>query len=447
MDIAALIPTFGSLIWTILAFIAALSVIVAIHEYGHYIVARWSGIKAEVFSIGFGPVLASRVDKHGTRWQIAALPFGGFVKFLGDADAASDKDVDVITSLSPEERRATMHGAPLWARTATVAAGPMFNFVLSFLIFFVLLMYRGVASDPITVSEVSALPESGGYELSSGDILLEINGISVPGPDEFGGFTEELEPAEVLDYLVERDGVEVLVSGPWLRPTLVGSVSPDWAAAEAGVLGGDVITAIDDTPVFDFAQMVEIVSNSEGRELRLEIWRAPDERLALTMTPSKRDLPLPDGGFETRYLIGIQSGLPFDLARTTPSLGEAALYGIDQIRFIVTSSISGLYHMVAGKISTCNLSGPIGIAETSGQAASQGALTFIYFIALLSTAVGLINLFPIPVLDGGHLVFFAYEAVVGRPPSDTALRVLMAGGLTLMLALMVFAVGNDLFCR
>ena len=121
-------------------------------------------------------------------------------------------------------------------------------------------------------------------------------------------------------------------------------------------------------------------------------------------------------------------------------------YGVSQTIFIVKSSVSGLYHMIAGKISTCNLSGPIGIAETSGQAASQGWFSFIYFIALLSTAVGLINLFPIPVLDGGHLVFFAFEAVTGRPPSDRALRVLMAGGLVLMLALMVFAVGNDLFC-
>jgi regulator of sigma E protease len=164
------------------------------------------------------------------------------------------------------------------------------------------------------------------------------------------------------------------------------------------------------------------------------------------MTPARRDLPLADGGFETRWLIGLTGGLAFEPASTTPSLGEAAIYGVDQIRFIITSSLSGLYHMVAGKISTCNLSGPIGIAETSGHAASQGWFSFIYFIALLSTAVGLINLFPIPVLDGGHLVFYAFEAVAGRPPSDRALRYLMAGGLTIMLALMLFSVGNDLIC-
>src|SRR6056297_1617439 len=136
---------------TILAFIVALSVIVAVHEYGHYIVGRWSGIKAEVFSLGFGPVLFSRMDKHGTRWQLAALPFGGFVKFLGDADAASGKDGAAMSTLPPERLRQTMHGAPLWARTATVAAGPIFNFILSIIVFAAVMMSGGKTAEPLTV--------------------------------------------------------------------------------------------------------------------------------------------------------------------------------------------------------------------------------------------------------------------------------------------------------
>lgn len=136
MDISALIPAFGGFAWTIFFFIVALSVIVAIHEYGHYIVGRWSGIHADVFSIGFGPVLWSRMDKRGTRWQIAALPFGGYVKFAGDANAASGKDADAIEAVAedPVALRRTMHGAPLWARAATVSAGPVFNFALSILV-------------------------------------------------------------------------------------------------------------------------------------------------------------------------------------------------------------------------------------------------------------------------------------------------------------------------
>ncbi|MEO0944642.1 MAG: RIP metalloprotease RseP [Pseudomonadota bacterium] len=445
MDIAALIPAFGGLIWTIAAFIVALSIIIAIHEYGHYIVGRWSGIKAEVFSIGFGPVLASRVDKHGTRWQIAALPFGGYVKFLGDAGAASDKDETAMAGMSEDERRASMHGAPLWARAATVFAGPAFNFVLSFLVFAVLIMVRGVTADPITVANPQTLPNAQVEALLPGDVILEVDGQTVPPTEEFFEFASELDATPVLTYKVLRDGAERVLDGPWLYPPLVSSVTPDWAAAEAGLQEGDVIVAVDGQDIFDFDQLREIVGNSEGKALDLTIWRDGDVS-DFSLTPARRDLPLPDGGFETRWLIGLSGGMAFEPAVTTPSLTEAAGYGVEQIRFIINSSISGLYHMVAGKISTCNLSGPIGIAEVSGQAASQGWFEFIWFIALLSTAVGLINLFPIPVLDGGHLVFYAYEAVAGRPPSDSALKYLMAGGLTIMLCLMVFAVGNDLIC-
>ena len=442
---AGLIPTFGGFAWTIAAFVVALSVIVAIHEYGHYIVGKWSGIKAEVFSIGFGPVIASRIGKDGTRWQIAALPFGGYVKFMGDAGAASDRpDEAVLNALSEEERRQTMHGAPLWARAATVIAGPAFNFILSFLLFAALLFARGVATDPITVAEARAVPVQA-EALLPGDVLLEIEGQTVPATEGFASFGETLAPAPTLTYTVLRDGVEAEIEGPWLYPPLAISVTPGSAADKGGVREGDVVTAINGSEVYDFDQLREAVGNSGGEPVTLSIWRE-GEILELTLQPERRDLPLPDGGFETRYLIGIGGGLVFEPESEAPGIGEALLYGVNQTIFIVESSVSGLYHMIAGKISTCNLSGPIGIAETSGQAASQGWVSFLWFIAVLSTAVGFLNLFPIPVLDGGHLVFHAFEWATGRPPSDRALRYLMAGGLTIMLALMIFAVGNDLFC-
>jgi len=158
MDILSDIPSFGGVIGTILAFVVALSIIVAIHEYGHYIIGRLSGIHAEVFSLGFGPVLLSRRDKHGTKWQLAALPFGGFVKFLGDADAASGKDGEAIHQMDPAELRRTMHGAPLWARAATVAAGPIFNFILSIIVFAAVIGVRGIAVEPVTVAEICDQP-------------------------------------------------------------------------------------------------------------------------------------------------------------------------------------------------------------------------------------------------------------------------------------------------
>ena len=153
MDLIGFIPQFNSLALTLVAFLVSLTVIVAVHEYGHYIIGRWTGIKADVFSIGIGPVLTSKVDKHGTRWQIAALPVGGYVKFRGDANAASaGVDDEAMQGLSPQERRATMPGAPVWARAATVAAGPAFNFVLSIMVFAVFFMVTGVATDPLTVA-------------------------------------------------------------------------------------------------------------------------------------------------------------------------------------------------------------------------------------------------------------------------------------------------------
>ena len=440
-----LIPSFGGLAFTIVAFIVALSVIIAIHEYGHYIVGRWSGIKADVFSIGFGPVLAKRTDKHGTQWQIAALPFGGYVKFRGDENAASAPEDGALEGLTAEERRATLQGAPLWARAATVAAGPVFNFVLSFFLFAALIMFRGVTADPMTVDDIAALPNVQN-ELQQGDVILAINGQELPSVDEFRDFTATLEPARLLDYTVLRDGAEITVPGPWMFPPLVGGTTPDSAAEDAGLIEGEVIMSVDGVSVFNFTELRDAVGNSDGQDLTLEVWSQTDGARSVTLTPARRDLPLQDGGFETRWLIGMNGATAFTPAVTAPSIGEAAEYGVEQIQFIIKSSISGLYHIIIGQISTCNLSGPIGIAEVSGQAASQGLFSFIWFIALLSTAVGLLNLFPIPVLDGGHLVFHAWEAVTGRPPSDKALKYLMTGGLTLMVMLMVFAVSNDLFC-
>jgi regulator of sigma E protease len=445
MDLIGLIPSFGGLLWTLVAFVVALSVIVAVHEYGHYIVGRWSGIKAEVFSIGFGPVLWSRRDRHGTTWQVAALPLGGYVKFLGDASAASDKaDEAVMARLDKTERRHTMHGAPLWARAATVAAGPVFNFILSIVVFTGIVMAQGTARDPLTVATVATLPgEAQG--LLPGDVILAVEGQEAPGVEGFGDFIESLPPQPVFDWTVERGGAEVTVAAPYPYPPLVGGVSPQSAALAAGLRTGDVIVAVDGEAVWTFDQLREKVDGSGGSELQLTVWRE-GETLPVTLTPRRMDLPLQEGGFETRWLIGVNGGLFFTPETETPGVFEAMGYGANQVMFVIRSSLSGLYHMAVGAISTCNLQGPIGIAETSGAAASQGWLSFIWFIAVLSTAVGLLNLFPIPILDGGHLVFHAYEALAGRPPSDRVLRVMMGMGIGLMGLLMVFALTNDIFC-
>ncbi|MFV0335474.1 MAG: RIP metalloprotease RseP [Tropicimonas sp.] len=444
MSLTSLIPEFGGLMWTIAAFVVALSVIVFVHEYGHYIVARWSGIRAEVFSIGFGPVLLSRTDRRGTQWQVAALPFGGFVKFLGDAGAASDKAAESYEALDAASRRQTMHGAPLWARAATVAAGPVFNFILSILVFSAIFMVQGTPKEPVEIGTLKAMPEAQ-QGLLPGDRILAVAGREV---DDYAGFFNEMRGIDVasgLTYEIERDGVRRSVEGPFPFPPVVDGLQAGSAAMDAGLRIGDVITAVDGRAITAFRELQDAVAASEGREMVLDVWRA-GERMEFALAPRRMDLPGAEGGFETRWLIGMTGGLLFTPATEMPDPLTALGDGAEQTRFIIGNSLSGLWHMLTGAISSCNLRGPIGIAETSGAAASQGADSFIWFIAVLSTAVGLLNLFPIPVLDGGHLAFFAYEAVAGRPPNDRVMRILMTIGLALLLTLMGFALTNDLFC-
>ena len=442
MDVFALVPTFGNVAFTIVAFVVALSIIVAVHEYGHYIVGRWSGIHADVFSLGFGPVLYSRMDRRGTRWQVAALPFGGFVKFKGDADAASGKDGAAMAELTVEERRHTMHGAPLWARAATVAAGPAFNFVLAILIFAGFYLVQGVPTDTATVGRLKATPFAG-ESLLPGDTIVALNGTPTPDLKTFGEVADKLPPAPTADYTVQRGSGTQTITGPFPLPPVVDFVYPQSAALDAGMAEGDVILAIDGAPIHAFNTLRDVVGASGGKPLRLDVWRG-GKTLEVTLTPRRKDNPLRGGGFETRWAIGLSGGLLFEPQTRNPGPVEAVSLAAQQTWSTITTSLSALFHILSGDISTCNLQGPVGIAETSGAAASQGVDSFILFIAGLSAAVGLLNLFPIPVLDGGHLVFHAYEAVARRPPTDRAMRAMMSVGLVLLLSLMVFAVGNDL---
>lgn len=445
MDLSALLPGFGSFSFTLVAFVVALSVIVFVHEYGHYIVGRWSGIHAEVFSLGFGPVIWSRIDRRGTRWQIAALPFGGYVKFFGDSNAASAKaDAALYEGLSKEELRATMHGAPLWARAATVAAGPVFNFILSIVVFAGMFLTMGVATDRPTVGELRTTPFVG-ESLRPGDEVTAIAGQPTPSFKAINAVIDALPPSPSVEYSVLRDGRETQVEGPFPRPPLVLAVHPQSAAADAGFVAGDVITAINGQPVHAFDEVETAIRGSEGKPQLLTVWRAGDT-FDLTLTPRRSDLPLPEGGFETRWLIGLSGGLVFTPETRTPGLFESIGMAANTMWGLIKTSLSALWHMVSGAISSCNLRGPIGIAETAGAAASAGVADFIWMIAALSTAVGMMNLFPVPVLDGGHLVFHLYEAVTRRPPTERAMRGLMTLGLALIGMLMAFALTNDLFC-
>lgn len=442
---ADLLAGIGGSIWTILSFVVGLSIIVTIHEYGHYIVARWCGIRSETFSVGMGPRIWGRRDKRGTMWQVSALPIGGYVRFLGDTDAASTGVSGQVAQMDAKTRRQTLDGAPLWARVATVAAGPVFNFILSTVVFAGFVLVQGVPRDEIVIDRVAALPqlESG---LQTGDQVVALDGLHFDDWQGFFASVGKTTPATRHDWTVLRDGREITVDGPDPMPPVIGGVTPRSAAARAGLRRGEVITSINDQPVQRFSQLVTVVTAAQGRPVDLVVWNPDGQTRPVSLAAKEQDLPKPGGGFERRWLIGITGGQPF--IPETRSVGplRALQGGVQQTWGVIASSVTGMAALVGGQISSCNLGGAISIAESTGQAASAGGAQFLWWIAILSAAIGFLNLLPIPVLDGGHLAFYAWEAVTGRKPSERAMNALTAFGLAAIISLMIFGLSNDLFC-
>ena len=425
----------------VLALLVVLVIIVAVHEYGHYIVGRLCGIHAEVFSLGFGRPLWSRIDRRGTRWQIAAIPLGGYVRFMGDADASSRPGPH--SGLSAIEQRATLQGAPLWARTATVLAGPVFNIALTLAVFFGLILWSGIGNDSTVITNLRQLP-TGSIELQSGDRILTLDG--TPTPDFLTLATEAkaLKDRATVTYVVERNGENLTFTGPNPLPPLVQAVSLNSAAEAAGLQVGDLFLSVNGQAIAGFDQMPPLVEASQGAPVALTIQRG-DQVLEMSLTPRRADLPDMEGGFTTRWLIGVSGGLLFEPTRRSAGLIEAAQLSVQQSWLMAKTNLNGIAQIVLGTISTCNLSGPVGMARVASAAANAGLEAFIGTLALMSLTIGLANLLPIPVLDGGHLVFYLYEAVTRRKPHAMAQQVLMTVGLGLLLALMVFAFSNDLF--
>lgn len=439
----SILSDFGGLIYTIVSFLLALAVIVAVHEYGHYIVGRWSGIKAEVFSLGFGPVLASsRPDRFGTRWQIAAIPLGGFVRFKGDQDAASALPGGGV--MSPTEARQTLAGAPIWARMLTVAAGPVFNFVLAFFIFVGLILSSGLAADRPIIGALYSMPTAQG--LMQGDEITAIEGQPTLDLATFFQVADAVPPLAEVGYTVLRAGQTMQVTALHPLPARAAMVHLQSAAFEAGLREGDVITQVNGQPIYAFSQLPPFIEASMGAPLDVQVWRPDGSVLNVLLEPNRRDLPTADGGFETRWMIGLSSGPIFDLQRRSAGLGEAMMLSFSQMGAVFEGTFSGLLHMIRGDISTCNLSGPVGLADTMGQAARSGVESFVTMLAMVSLGVGILNLLPVPVLDGGHLVFFAVEAITRRKPNPRFVNMAVMVGLFLVTALTIFALGNDLTC-
>ena len=365
----------GSLLWGyLLPFLFVLTIVVFIHELGHFLVGRWCGVGVTAFSIGFGPELVGWNDRHGTRWKISAIPLGGYVKFAGDINATSTPDPETLARMTPAERAVSFHHQAVGKRAAIVAAGPVANFLLAILVF------AGIAF---------------------------IGGRSVLAPR-----------------------IEVVQAGS--------------AAERAGFQPGDLVRSINGRTIASFADMQRIISASAGDALSVAVDRggAP---VTLSATPDIRETETPFGK-QRIGLLGLQGSKdPNDVQRVTYGPVEALGVGVHETWYVVERTFDYLGKLIVGRESADQLSGPIRIAQVSGQVATMGGIAaLISLVAVLSVSIGLINLFPIPLLDGGHLLFYAIEAALGRPLSERAQEIGFRIGLAIVVMLMLFATWNDI---
>jgi regulator of sigma E protease len=314
-----------------------LSIIVFIHEYGHYIVGKWCGIKAEIFSIGFGPVIFSRIDRFGTKWQIAALPLGGFVKFIRD-DESLNFDKENREDVFVQTR--SFDTAPLMARALTVVAGPIANFILSFLILISFLLINGMPSNKVILSNVKDHPVVLNPLLPN-DEIISINGYETPTLNSFYALVKNEYLKETVKYTIKRNGLVKEMSGPNPFPALIDNVTLRSSAFNAGLKSGDVIQEINSFKIYKFTQLQDLVTSIENYPINLKVWRG-GEILDFLVTPKLVDYPKQGGGFDKRKLIGITAGSLFEFERTRINFFEATWLSIQQIYGIITGSLDGI---------------------------------------------------------------------------------------------------------
>ncbi len=443
MDFLNHIPVLGPTLGVIIPFLVVLSVVVAIHELGHLMVGRWCGIKAEVYSIGFGPVLWARDDKHGTRWQVAALPLGGYVKFLGDMDPASAGHAD-DDEIPAEDRHRAFHNASLRARALTVLAGPFANFILSVIIIFFLALYVGQRSEEPVVADLGGLDaEVVGFVV--GDRILDVDGKKIETFNDAANLLARSDGAPT-PVVVERGGKNVSFDTQYSLPPLVTGMQAEGAALAAGMRVGDLISKIHGTSVNSHRQLQLVTADlPPNQEISVELLRDGRE-ITIAFTPDMVERrhpvtdqiePIPTMG----VLLATAEGITPPMVSI--SFAGAAEWAVVRVWRIVRDTVVFIHAMLFKGADTSQLSGPIGIAKHSANAADRGLPEFIMFVAFVSTAIGLFNLFPIPVLDGGHLSFYLYEWVRGKPINDTIVKYSSMAGLSLLLLLMVFVTFNN----
>ncbi len=360
-------------LYMVVPFVFVTTVVVFFHELGHFLVGRWCGVRIDTFSIGFGPELFARVDRRGTRWRIAAVPLGGYVRFHGDMNAASVQSDEAVAHMPAEERSATFAAQTVAERAAIVAAGPIANFLLAMVIL-------------------------------TGIFYVEGRSILLPR---------------------------------------VASVQPDSAAAKGGFAPGDVVVSIDGQPIRSFFDMQSVVSGASGVPLAFVVERDGRD-VPLTATPERRDVKTALGTSSIGVLGVAASTSAADIRKDKLSFAQSVSEAAHDTWFVIQRTGSYVGGLVMGRERPDQLSGPIGVAGVAGQVARIGIGPLFNLIAILSISIGLINLVPVPLLDGGHLLYFAFEALRGKPMSSGAQEFGFKVGLALVSMLMIFATYNDL---
>ncbi len=429
-------------------FLAIITPVVFVHELGHYLVARINGVRVEVFSVGFGPELFGIEDKHGTRWRLSALPLGGYVKFAGDADVAS-------SSAESDEPlpHDSFYAKSVGKRSAIAFAGPFANLLLAAAIFAVFFIVVGQRYTPVEIGTVRAGSPAAIAGLEPGDRLVELNGSRVERFEELQ-FTLLQSLGEPLTLAVERGGeeleftvtpeiVEVLdafdrpqqLGDIGVRPFTPASVAQVVAGSPAergGLQAGDKIVRIGDAAIESFDHLRTIVERNAATPLTFVVERAGGE-VALTITPD-------DMSGTGRIGVYPQEQTAFrDLG-----VGESIWAGVEHTYALAAANLRAIGQMIVGARSTEQLSGPVGIAVMSRSVLERGVAGFVEFAALISIALGLINLFPIPPLDGGHLLYNGLEAAFRRPLAARFQQIGATVGLTLVIALMVWVTTKDI---
>ena len=448
----------SNFLYYLAAFALILGVLIVVHEYGHYLVARWVGVKVLRFSVGFGRALWSkRIGRDGTEWALGMFPLGGYVKMLDEREG----------DVAPEELHRSFNRQSVRRRMAIVAAGPAANLLLAIVVYWGLFWHGTEELKPILGAPAAASPAAASG-MQSGERVITVGGELVQTWQDMHwvlirqAVDQDLIELEVInprnEITIRRLDVSSARAGGWEGdslarlgisfyrpkvPPVLGKISPDSAAAAAGLQAGDEILVIDDKPVTAWPDVVQNVRNSPGKTLDFEVLRQ-GERLVIEITP----LPVEEGGQKigrigasvrdtgaarSEMMITVRYGV-------IPALGKAIYETWDKSVF----SLVMIGKMITGEVSWRNISGPVTIADYAGQSAKLGMVYYLKFLALVSISLAVLNLLPIPILDGGHLLYYVVEIIKRGPLSERSMEIGQQIGLALMLMLMAFAFYNDI---